>query len=73
MVCCVLKETLIVGQKVAMIQDMKRDIAAGAFSSDSQVGVVNKSSRLQVRAATIYIQCGAESLWFQEFRDAFED
>ncbi|EXJ84685.1 hypothetical protein A1O3_05355 [Capronia epimyces CBS 606.96] len=34
-------------EKVAMVQDMKRDIAAGAFSSDSYVGVVNKSSQLQ--------------------------
>ncbi|KAK5215637.1 hypothetical protein LTR96_011220 [Exophiala xenobiotica] len=54
-------------EKVAMIQDMKRDIAAGAFSSDSQVGVVNKSSRFQVGASNhrdpnmVLTLCGSRS------------
>ncbi|KAI1610625.1 P-loop containing nucleoside triphosphate hydrolase protein [Exophiala viscosa] len=34
-------------EKVAMIQDMKRDIAAGAFSSDLPASGLSKSSRLQ--------------------------
>ncbi|KIW21375.1 hypothetical protein PV08_01955 [Exophiala spinifera] len=34
-------------EKVAIIQDAKKDIAAGAFSSNQQVGVVNSTSRLQ--------------------------
>jgi hypothetical protein len=40
-----------------MIQAVKRDIAAGAFSSDSQVRVENKSSRLQVSAANVDAEC----------------
>ncbi|KAK5558978.1 hypothetical protein LTR46_003167 [Exophiala xenobiotica] len=35
-------------ERVVMLQDLKRDIAAGAFSSASQVDVVNSSSQLQV-------------------------
>jgi hypothetical protein len=48
-----------VEQKVVMLQDRKRDIAAGAFSSVSQVDVVNSSSRLQVRTSSncISISC----------------
>jgi hypothetical protein len=46
---------LTVEQKVVMLQDLKRDIAAGAFSSASQVDVVNSSSRLQVRAVPNWI------------------
>ena len=40
--------TLTLDQKVALIQEMKKDIAAGAFSSEQQVGIMNNSSRLQV-------------------------
>jgi hypothetical protein len=32
-----------------MLKDMKKEIAAGAFSSEQQLGVMNMASRLQVR------------------------
>lgn len=36
-----------------MIQDVKKEIAAGAFSSEQQVGINNGSSRLQVNVLAI--------------------
>ena len=46
---------------------MKKDIAAGAFSSDQQVGIMNSSTQLQVRARFPFRQ--ASTLYFMKLTD----